>query len=109
MTILLNLISHQLGACEHGSYDEPQDAREAAAETLRSLRRRGHEIATLEPGKRWEIMDRDDAFLSSPECGILAIHIPTYDCEECGSEYHDEEAAFICCRIEMDEQGTWGY
>ena len=52
------------------------EARRAAARLVNTRRRQGFPVAVLEPGRRWEIMEPDDAVMVSDDSGILVLRGP---------------------------------
>lgn len=78
-------------------FDEATDARQYAAQRLRRYRKH-FQIATLETGKEWEILEPEDNAAMVPDaCGILAIEHVTYECRECGGAHETQADALHCC------------
>jgi hypothetical protein len=67
-----------------------EDTRAKAASWLRSLRRDGFPIATLEKGREWEVREPADCAMIPDECGILRlkkIPVRMHTCRACDEEF----------------------
>ena len=84
-----------------GEYETRDDARSAAADRLRSLRRE-YAVTTLTQGTSWEILEPDDAVLVPDECGTLSLLHITYECCECGYCHETRDDARVCCALTED-------
>ena len=60
-------------------------------------RRKTYPCTTLEKGKMWEVMERDDAVMVSDRCGTLHLDRDTFECRECGFEHDTKDDAWRCC------------
>lgn len=52
---------------------DEEECRASAARILRRRRNGGHPINVLEPGKEWEIEEREDAMMVSDQAGIMKL------------------------------------
>jgi len=90
---------------------EPADCRATVARRLRSLRRHGFPIATLERGREWEIQEPEDRFLVPDACGLLTLEDdPTYErtCGFCEGKFTTtEKSEHYCCLACHDHAGGW--
>lgn len=78
------------------------DCRQAAARYIRSLRRQGFPVVTLETGTEWESQEPEDCCLVPAECGVLHLRakpVPTFRCWECGEDVPQGESCDcrLCC------------
>ena len=91
------------------TYDraEREEARSRAARRLRSMRRQGYPVVTLERGREWEIQEPEDCVLVPAECGTLclrAVKPETHECWYCGFDV--EEGECCSCQEPVDEEET---
>jgi hypothetical protein len=77
--------------------EDRSEARAECAERLRRARSEGYKLATLSPGKRWEVLEPDDCMLVPDACGTLELKHVTFECGECGSACETREFAAECC------------
>lgn len=79
--------------------EDVADIRAEAADILRYARRKGEPVVTLEPGKRWEFLEPEDAIMVPDSCGEMYVAHHVFTCRECGSEYENHGDAMDCCRF----------
>lgn len=81
------------------------DARGECARRLRSYRRNGFPVSTLERGRQWEIGEPNNVALVPSQCGTLLLRAVTFECRECGSKCDTRETAAQCCSPDYCEEG----
>lgn len=84
------------------SFDEQEEARQAAAEFLRKMRGKGFVCVALERDRekqegQWEVLEPDDCALVPDECGVLRLSHITFECRECGSQLETKQESLDCC------------
>lgn len=67
-------------------FEIAEEARQDAAEFIRSMRQDGFPVTTLEQGQKWEILEPEDCSMVPDQCGILWIERVAGECFECGCE-----------------------
>jgi hypothetical protein len=62
----------------YGEFEDRAEARSEAAKLVQLRRREGYPVTTLERGRQWEIQEPENCMMVPDECGVLALHKPTF-------------------------------
>lgn len=85
------------GMSDSETFESMSEARQDVARRIRRYRRQGFPVDVLEPGESWEIQEPENCMMVPDCCGTISIRRVTFECQECGCEYDDDDDAIACC------------